>query len=369
MTAKTSTSNYKPGMDIKYVQEKYGLKNVIKLASNENPSGPSKKAIKEALKVIKTTNRYPEGSCKVLKSKLKKFLGKNFINEKNIIIGNGSSEILELTARAYLGKGFESLFSKHSFIVYKIISNSMQSKIVESNVVKDKTGDYMNIDLLDMKNKITKKTRVIFIANPGNPIGKIIDYKDLEKFIKSTPKRIIIVLDEAYFEYAAYRGYKSTLELLKKYKNLIITRSFSKIYALAGHRIGYGIASSEIISRLNTKRQPFNVNSIAQTMAASSLNDKLFVKTSLASNENSRLTLISEFKKLKIFYIDTHTNFITIYLGAKTKKIFEKLLSLGVILRPLDNYGLKNFLRVTIGTKSECQKFVKMLKITMSQIS
>jgi len=369
MTVKTSTSNYKPGMDIKYVQEKYGLKNVIKLASNENPCGPSKKAVKEALQAIKTTNRYPEGSCKILKSKLKNFLNKNFINEKNLIIGNGSSEILELIARTYLGKGFESLFSKHSFIVYKIISNSMQAKIVESNVVKDRTDDYMNIDLLDMKNKITKQTKVIFIANPSNPIGKVVDYKSLEIFIKKTPKRIIIVLDEAYFEYAAYRGYKSTLELLKKYKNLIITRSFSKIYALAGHRIGYGIASDEIIDRLNAKRQPFNVNSIAQKMAASSLSDQSFVKTSLASNENNRLALISAFKKLKIFYIDTHTNFITIYLGANTQKIFKKLLSFGIILRPLDNYGLKNFLRVTIGTKYECKKFVKMLKTAMDQTS
>tara|TARA_B100001996_G_scaffold334500_1_gene284659 strand:+ start:1208 stop:2317 length:1110 start_codon:yes stop_codon:yes gene_type:complete len=369
MTTKISTSTYKPGMDIKYVQEKYRLKNVIKLASNENPCGPSKKAIKEALKIIKTTNRYPEGSCKLLKSKLKKFLGKSFINEKNLIIGNGSSEILELIARTYLNKDAESLFSKHSFIVYKIISNSMQAKIIESRVIKNKKSDYMNIDLTDMKNKITKKTKIIFIANPSNPIGKVVDYKDLENFIKNTPKRIIIVIDEAYFEYASYRGYRSTLELLKKYKNLIITRSFSKIYALAGHRIGYGIASGEIINRLNAKRQPFNVNSIAQSMATASLNDKSFVKTSLTQNDHGRLILISEFKKLKIFYIDTHTNFITIYLGTKTKKVFEKLLSLGVILRPLDNYGLKNFLRVTIGTKNECQKFIRTLKTIMSKIS
>ena len=368
MSVKTSTSNYQPGQSIEHVQKKYGLKGVIKLASNENPFGPSKKATDKVNKLISNVNRYPDGSCIQLKKTIKKFLSKSYIGLDNITVGNGSNEILELVARTYLSADSESLFSKHSFIVYKIISNSMKAKIIESKPITKKGADYLGTDLIDMKSKITKKTNVIFIANPNNPTGTVVDFKELEEFIKSVPKRIIIVIDEAYYEYSSYEGHKDAISLIKKYPNVIITRSFSKIYALAGLRIGYGLASNNITQKINDKRQPFNVNYIAQSMAAISLNDKKFVNKSLRENAAARKWLMNQLKKLNIDCLDSNTNFLTINLGSNANFVFQKLLSLGVILRPLQNYGLKNYLRVTIGKKTECNTFIKKLKKVLSLI-
>ncbi len=363
MTIKTSTSNYQPGESIENIQKKYNLKSAIKLASNENPSGPSKKAVQYANKLTKKLNRYPDSRSVSLKNDIQIYLHKKNIKLDNIIVGNGSNEILELIARTYLNAKSEVLFSKHSFLVYKIISNNMNSKIIESKPILKKGPNYMGVDLKMMRSKVTTNTKVIFIANPNNPTGTILSYKELELFIKSLPKRIIIVIDEAYCEYAIHKGHKSALNLLKKFKNIIITRSFSKIYALAGARIGYGLASESIIKKLNNMRQPFNVNYIAQAMATMSLKDTSFVNRSLMDNDKGLDYLRKEFDSLKISYLDTYTNFITINLGKHANLIYKKLLMNGVILRPLDNYGLKNYLRVTIGTPKENSLFISKLKL------
>ena len=362
MANKTSTSTYQPGRNINDIQKLYGLKKVIKLASNENPLGPSKKAISAANKIVESINRYPDSKSIDLKSAILKNISKRNITVNNIIIGNGSNEILELVARKYLNNNSEVLFCKHSFLVYKIISNTMKAKIIESKPIKEKGKDFMGIDLESMKSKITNKTKVIFIANPGNPTGTIVPINEIESFIKKISKKIIVVIDEAYYEYSSHHGFKSAVNLLAKYSNIVVTRSFSKIYALAGIRVGYGLASKDIISEFDKIRQPFNVNYIAQKMAIASLGDEEYLRKSLNLNDMGMQFLKLELNKLGIAYLNTYTNFITIHLGSKTQEIYEILLSEGVILRPLENYGLPGYLRVTIGTKEENNMFIRKLK-------
>ena len=362
MSKKISTSNYKPGLDIEFVKEKYHLKDVIKLASNENPCGPSEIAIKAFDKEIRSLNRYPDGKCTQLKKQLVKSLSRRFVKQDNIIVGNGSSEIIELIGKTFSSSNDEILFSKHSFIVYKLVANFTGSKVIESKLITKHGKEFMSSDLDDMYKKITKKTKVIFIANPANPTGAIISNKKIDDFISKVSTKIIIVIDEAYIEYACERGHKSAINLVNKFKNIIVTRSFSKIYALAGTRIGYGIANKDLISKLNNKRQPFNVNMVAQAMARASLKDPKFLKRSLITYNSSRLYLYKQFDKLSLKYIDSYANFITIYFGKNVKRVFNELLKNGIILRPLENYGLQNYLRMTIGNIRECRKFVKILK-------
>ena len=368
MANKTSTSTYQPGRNINDIQKLYGLKKVIKLASNENPLGPSKKAISAANKIVKSINRYPDSKSIDLKSAILKNISKRNITVNNIIIGNGSNEILELVARKYLSNNSEVLFCKHSFLVYKIISNTMKAKIIESKPIREKGKYFMGIDLESMKSKITNKTKVIFIANPGNPTGTIVPINRIENFIKKISKKIIVVVDEAYYEYSSHHGFKSAVNLLAKYDNIVVTRSFSKIYALAGVRVGYGLASKDIISEFDKIRQPFNVNYIAQKMAVASLEDGSYLKRSLALNDAGMQFLQLELNKLGIEYLNTHTNFITICLGSKAQEIYEVLLSEGVILRALDNYGLPNYLRVTIGTEEENIMFIRKLKKSLERL-
>ena len=245
----------------------------------------------------------------------------------------------------------------------------MGAIIVQSKPNIKSSKNYMGVNLNELYNNINKNTKVIFIANPNNPTGTIVSKQDIDVFMSKISKKIIIVLDEAYYEYAEHLGSKSCIDLLEKYPNMIITRSFSKIYALAGIRIGYGLASSGIISKLDKIRQPFNINYIAQEMAVASLSDSKFIKNSLLNNEKGMIFLKESFDNLGISYLNTYANFITIYLGTNTDRIYKKLLSKGIILRPLENYGLKSYLRVTIGTRLENLFFVNTLKNVIKGMS
>jgi len=362
------TTTYQPGKNIDDIRKKYNIKRVIKLASNENPSGPSIKAINAGVKIQKKINRYPDSHSVKLKHAINSFLSKPFIKLNNIIIGNGSNEILEFVARRFLNEKSEVLFCKHSFLVYKIISKNMNAKIIESKPVNEPGSNYLSIDLQDMSKRITSKTKVIFIANPSNPTGTILKVKEIDGFIKRISKKIIVVIDEAYYEYALFRGFKSAINLLKKYPNVVITRSFSKIHALAGLRIGYGIASDSIAKDFNNYRQPFNINYIAQEMATASLSDKSFVNKSLKENHEGMIYLKSCFDDLGIPYLDSYTNFLTINLGKYTKRIYNALLCQGIILRPLDNYELPNYLRITIGTEKENKLLISKLKKILKSV-
>ncbi len=321
MTMKTTT--YQPGQNIIDIKKKYRLKKVVKLASNENPSGPSSKALIAGKKILNSINRYPDSKSIKLRQTIKDYLSKSYLAIDNIMIGNGSNEILEFVARRFLNEKSEVLFCKHSFLVYKIISRNMRARIIESNPIMKPGPDHLSIDLDDMRSCVTNKTSVIFIANPSNPTGTALNINRISKFIESLPKRIIVVIDEAYYEYSVFQGLKSAINLLKKYPNLIITRSFSKIHALAGSRIGYGLASKKIVNDFNDYRQPFNINYVAQEMAAVSLMDKSFVNQSLRANDAGMNYLRSSFDNLDVSYLTSYTNFLTIKLGQKTKEIFN----------------------------------------------
>ena len=368
MSTTKSTNTYQPGLSAEIVKKKYGISKVIKLASNENPLGPSINATNAARQEILSLNRYPDGKCSDLIQAIRKCHKNYGLKNENIIIGNGSNEILDLVARTFLVKDDEVIISKHAFLVYKMISNSMRAKIVEVNINKKKDASFMTINLDLIKDSISSKTKVIFIANPSNPTGTIIDAKKLKKFLKSISKKIIVVIDEAYIEYACYKGHTSALNLIKDFKNIVITRSFSKIYAIAGSRVGYGISQTSIIQKLNSMRQPFNVNKIAQIMAIKSLQDKKYLRDSLKVNKKCYEYITQELDKDLIKYIDSYTNFVTIYFGKDTSVIFEGLLKKGIILRPLNNYGLPNYLRVTIGTMNECKTFIKNLRVLLKRI-
>lgn len=359
---KVSIFTYRPGKSIGSVQEKYKLKNVIKLASNENPFGPSAKALNIVKKRFLEANRYPESNPTALKLQLVKELKQKNISTENLIVGNGSNEVLDFIARAYLSKNDEVIFSKHSFLVYRIVANIMDAKIVETKPISTRDENYLGTDLSAIYDKITKKTKLIFIANPNNPTGTILDYAQIQEFLGSISKKIIVVIDEAYSEYAEYCNEVSSINLLKKHSNLIITRTFSKIYALAGLRIGYGISSKEIVRKLNYYRQPFNTNLFGQLMATEALKDKQYVSDSLVKNFKGINYLKNQINKLGIDLLGTYGNFLSFNLGKKTKAIFNKLLMNGIILRPLDNYDLKNYLRVSVGKDTENKKFITVLK-------
>jgi len=362
MNKKMSIFTYRPGKSIGSVKKQYNIKNVIKLASNENPLGPSLKALKIVTKRINEFNRYPDSDPLELKSQIAARLKQKSISVNNLIIGNGSNEILDFIARTYLSPDSEVIFTKHSFLVYKIISNVMKAKIIETKPIMLKGDQYLGTDLSAIMEKINKKTKLIFIANPNNPTGTILDIKDLGSFMRNVPKKVIVVLDEAYAEYAEYQNKRSGLSLLKKHPNIIITRTFSKIYALAGLRIGYGIGSKDVIKKLNYFRQPFNTNTFAQLLASECLKDKKYISKSLINNAKGMSYLKNQLDKLGINYLSSYGNFLTFKLGKRASNIYKKLLSNGIIVRTLEIYDLHDYLRVTVGKDTENKRFISTLK-------
>ena len=360
MAAKNITK-YTPGFNITDVQKKYNLKKIIKLSSNENPF-ISSKVEKYINKIKHSINLYPESKPIDLQSLIAKEIGYR-LSQKNIILGNGSNEILEFIARLSLNKSSEVIIPKHSFLVYEIISKLQDAKVVISKPDLLKSSpNYLGIDLMSIRKKITPKTRLIFLANPANPTGTYIKLPDIDNFIRSVPSRINIVVDEAYYEYLDSKIDKSAASLVKKYKNLFVTRSFSKIYGLASMRIGYGISSEKNIDKLKLYKQPFNTNLFAQKAAEIAIRDHKFVTESKKNNTIVLEMVIKVFQDLSIRHLGTFCNFITFEAGSKSAELFEYLLKNGIIVRPLVNYKLEKYLRVTLGTKREINIFLKTLK-------
>jgi histidinol-phosphate aminotransferase len=289
------------------------------------------------------------------------------ISSDNIILGNGSNEVLEFIVRATVDNKSEVIIPKHSFLVYEIISKLQNAKIITTKPDMNKSTDnYLGINLEAIIERITKKTKLIFIANPANPTGTYIKLSKIEKFIKLVPKNISIIIDEAYYEYLNPNDNKSAVSLIKKYKNLFVTRSFSKMYGLASLRVGYGVSSLENISKLKMYKQPFNTNNFAQNAALLALKDHKFILQSKENNNNAMNKLIDLFNKLSIDYLGTYCNFITFKVGKESKLLFEYLLKKGVIVRPLTNYMLKDYLRVSLGTPQDNNIFIKYIKLFYS---
>ena len=344
---------YVPGKPVEELERELGISDAIKIASNENPVGPSPLATEAVKKHLNQTNRYPDGDCYYLKQKLSSFLG---VETNNLIIGNGSNEIIELIARTYLSKNDEAIFGENAFIVYPIVTQAVGAKSVVSPMRN------LTHDLDDISKRITAKTKVIFLANPNNPTGTIFNCKAFEKFLELVPDEIIVLIDEAYFEYVDTLDYPDSLRYRDKKPNLITVRTFSKIYGLAGYRIGYGVASKEMISYLNRVREPFNVNSLAQIAAMSALDDIEHVKKSKQINDIGLEYICGELDNLGVSYTPSFTNFVLIDLKQDPKDIYNNLLRRGVIVRPVGIYGLKTHLRVTVGLEKENKRFVDALK-------
>ena len=349
---------YEGGRPIKEVSRELGIPSdkIVKLASNENPLGVSPKAKYAIDKFINETHRYPDGNGYYLKLTLcKKF----FLNSDQIILGNGSNDVLELAARTFISPGDEVIYSKHAFAVYEIVT-----KAVGGIGVKAKPAEDFGHNLDEFIRLITKKTKLIFIANPNNPTGNLIEKSQILTFLSKVPKHIMVVLDEAYDEYLSDDLKSIAFSWLAEYKNLLISRSFSKAHGLAGLRIGYGVGNKKIINLMNRVRQPFNVNTIAQTAAIASLEDDDFINRSRLINDQGRLQLEDVFKELNIKYIPSYGNFISFNLGDETKAMmyYQHLLKNGVIVRPIQNYEMPSWLRVSIGLKEENNTFIKYLK-------
>lgn len=342
---------YKPGKPIEEVQRELGLREVIKLASNENPLGPSPKAIGAIRKALNGLNRYPDGSCFYLKQKLARRLG---LDESNLIIGNGSDEIMVLALRAFVDEGDEVVVARPTFLIYEL-----QSKVCGANVRTVPLKDF-RYDLPAMSRAVTERTKLVFIANPDNPTGSYVTKKEAEDFMDGLPEDAIVFFDEAYFELVEAEDYPKTLKYLNN-KNVIITRTFSKAYGLSGLRVGYGMARPEFISYLDRVREPFNVNSLAQAGAMAALDDDRHLERTRRAIREGKLFLYGVFDKLGLFYIKSAANFILTRVE-DAANVSNKLLQKGIIVRHMKPWGLDDFIRVTIGTTDENRRFAKALR-------
>ncbi len=350
---------YVAGKPIEELERELGLANIIKLASNENPLGPGKKALAAIQAELSKLALYPDGNGFNLKSALAK---KYALNTNQVTLGNGSNELLELVARAFLQPGLEAMFSEHAFAVYPIVTQAVGATAVVVPALR-----YGN-DLEAMAARISEKTRVIFIANPNNPTGTLLGEVGLQGFISALPKHCLCVLDEAYFEFVNGQDRVNSLDWLKTNPNLIITRTFSKAYGLAGLRVGYGLSSPEIADILNRVRQPFNNNALALAAAEAALSDDDYLQQTIAVNAQGMSDLTAGFKALGLEWIPSAGNFVSVDLKRPGQPVYEALLRKGVIVRPVANYGMPNHLRISISTPAENQFFLKALAETLANV-
>lgn len=347
----TKLHPYVPGKPIEELERELGITDIVKLASNENPLGPSEKVLAAIAQASKELTRYPDGNGFALKAAI---ANKYQLNADQITLGNGSNDVLELLARAFVSPENEVIFSQYAFAVYPIVTQAVGAKAVIAPA-----RDYGH-DLQAMSTLISNKTKLIFIANPNNPTGTFLEAGGLENFISQVPETTIIVLDEAYVEYGD-RDVNS-IDWLAKYPNLVITRTFSKAYGLAGLRIGYALSNPEIADLLNRIRQPFNGNSLALAAAVVALADDQYIADTKEMNNKGMAQVIAGLEELGLSYIPSKANFLTVDIGRNSDEVFDLLLRKGVIIRPVANYGLANHIRVSIGLESENQRFLAALE-------
>ena len=344
---------YVPGKPVEKLEREIGIRDAVKIASNENPLGPSplaEKAIKEA---IHSLNRYPDGDAFYLKEKLSEKLD---ISPETLIFGNGSNDVIDIAARTFMKPGDEAIFGEYAFIVYPICTQAVGAKAVVSPM-----PDYTH-DLRDMYTRITEKTKIIFIANPNNPTGTMVSRNEFEWFLDKVPEDILVLMDEAYFEYVDDKDYPNSLEYQNTGKSIITVRTFSKIYGLAGLRLGYGVAHQDIISNMQRVRQPFNTNSLSQVGAIAALDDAEHIERTKRVNNEGLTYVTNELEKLDIPYVPSFANFVLIDLNDNPMPAYNSLLKEGVIVRPVIGYGLKTHLRVTIGAPEENDNFISGIK-------
>ncbi len=350
---------YIPGKHVEELERELGITGSIKLASNENPLGPSIKAVEAIHKYSHSVNFYPDGGGFKLSARLAQ---KFNVDRACVTLGNGSNDILELAARAFLTPETSAVFSEYSFAVYPIVVQAVGAK---ANVAKAFPLDHammpLGHDPESLLASVDENTRIIFIANPNNPTGTWLHPQVLKQLLIDLPDDVIVVLDMAYNEYMDESLQIDASEWLAEFPNLVITGTFSKIYALAGLRIGYSLSNPEIADLLNRVRQPFNTNLLAQEAALASLDDEEHIKSSVAINNQGKAYLQKSFDDLGLDYLPTMGNFIAVNLLRDGQVVYDALLQKGVIVRPVGNYNMPEFLRITIGTEEQNKRFIKTL--------
>jgi histidinol-phosphate aminotransferase len=347
---------YQAGKPIEELQRELGVSDVIKLASNENPRGPGAAVHAAMARAAATLSRYPDGSGYRLKHALAKHLG---VDAQRISLGNGSNDVLELVARVALSPGCEGIVSAHAFVVYPL------AVIAHGGTLVTVPAQNWTHDLGAMADAVTKATRIIFVANPNNPTGTWVGRRELTAFLDRIPEHVVTVLDEAYFEYLQHPDYPNGVELQSRYPNLVVTRTFSKIYGLAGMRVGYCVSHPDIADLLNRVRQPFNVSSLALECAEAALGDQEFVRRSREINDEGMEQLRRGLDQLGVPYIPSGGNFLCVDLRRPAAPTYDALLRLGVIVRPIAGYGMPNHLRVTVGLHEENARFLDALARVM----
>jgi histidinol-phosphate aminotransferase len=348
---------YQPGKPIDEVKKELGLDRIIKLASNENPYGYSKQVKQALIAEMDQLAIYPDGASMDLRAELANFLG---VKGEELVFGNGSDELVMLTSRAYLQPGTNTVMATPTFSVYKTTSTVEGADVIE---VPLKDGVH---DLDQMLAKINDQTRVVWICNPNNPSGTINTEPEIISFLKRVPSTAVVVLDEAYNEYVTDKAYPETIKWIHDFPNLLILRTFSKIYGLAGLRIGYGIASPDIIDKINRVREPFNTNKLAQRAAIAAIRDQEFVQMCKEANALGREQLYKAFDELGLSYYPSQGNFVLVETGRDGNDIFQGLLQKGIIVRSGVFLGFPTAIRVTVGDQEQNDAFIQALREVLS---
>jgi histidinol-phosphate aminotransferase len=349
---------YQPGKPIEETARELGLdpNAIIKLASNENPLGPSPKAMEAMRDALEKGHLYPDGGgfclCNAVATKLD-------LAPENVILGNGSNEVLEFLGHAFLNPGDDVITAQYAFVVYKLIATSFGARTIEVP-----SPDYQQ-DVDGMLAAITPKTRVIFLPNPNNPTGTLLSQREIDHFMSHVPERVVVVFDEAYFEFLDRPP--DTLRFVREGRNTVVLRTFSKIHGLAGLRIGYAVGPADLVQILHKTRQPFNVNSIAQVGALAALEDDEHLRETKRAVDEGRAYLHEQFSKMKVRFVPGTVNFVMVNVG-DGRAIFEKLLRQGIIVRPLKGYNLPAWVRISIGTMEENRKLVAAFKEVMRSV-
>ncbi len=351
---------YEPGKPMVAVRRELGIDRIVKLASNENPLGPAA-SVRQALAAVspETVARYPDGNGDELKAALAAYHG---VDPRRITLGNGSNEILELVTRAIVDPRHAVIYSEHAFAVYGLVTQAVGAEAV---VVAVRDWEY---DLEAMSAAITPETRLIFIANPNNPTGRWVSRRDLRVLLEACPEHVVVVVDEAYCDYVEEEDYPNCIEWLGEFPRLLVTRTFSKAFGLAGLRVGYGVSHPDLADLMNRVRQPFNINALALIAAKAALNDREHLRRSVAVNRAGMRRLVDECERLGLPHIPSAGNFFCVDCTETeigSGEIYQRLLRQGVIVRPLANYGMPNHLRITVGLDDENTLMIEALRAAL----
>lgn len=347
---------YPPGRPIEEVQREFGLKSVIKIASNENPLGPSPKALAAMRKHARDVHLYPDGNAYYVRQALSRHLG---VAPEQLVFGNGSDEVVIWLALTFLSPRESIVVSEHSFIRYQ-----MAAQLVGARFKAVPLTNWCH-DLPAMAKAVSKTTKMLFLANPENPLGTMVGRKEFERLLKAVPRRVMVVVDQAYFEYVDAPDYFNGIDYLDENPNLVVLRTFSKAYGLAGLRLGYGVAHPELVTDVNRVRPPFNVNRPAQEAAIAALGDEAFLRRSIEVNNEGRHYLCDEFEKIGLKHIPSYTNFVLVNVATGDldgSAVTQHLMRRGVIVRPMGGYGLPEYVRISVGLPKENARCIRELK-------